>query len=96
MSEIQGSNFRVISPAGETVARCDFSGHTFSTEKAVMVTELYRKSGEWRLASNLQGYAEGLDALVRHFGGEVAEEVAQHQRLPRSLWRSVLGMLRRS
>lgn len=76
MSEIQGSNFRVISPAGETVARCDFSGQTFSTEKAVMVTELYRKSGEWRLASNLQGYAEGLDALVRHFGGEVAEEVA--------------------
>jgi len=41
-----------------------------------MIVELYRKNGEWRLTSNLQGFAEGLDALVRHFGGEVTEEAA--------------------
>jgi stress response protein SCP2 len=76
MSDIRNGNFKVISPAGERGATCVFSGLTFSTEKAVMIVELYRKNGEWRLASNLQGFAEGLDALVRHFGGEVAEEAA--------------------
>lgn len=76
MSEIQQSNFKVISPAGEIGAICTYGGLTFTTEKAVMIAELYRKNGEWRLASNLQGFAEGLGALVRHFGGEVTEDVA--------------------
>ncbi len=65
MSDIRNGNFKVISPAGEIGATCAFSGLTFTTEKAVMIVELYRKNGEWRLASNLQGFAEGLDALVR-------------------------------
>lgn len=38
-----------------------------------MVADIYRKNGEWRIASNLQGYNAGLDALVVHFGGEVAD-----------------------
>lgn len=76
MSDIRNGYFNVINSAGETGATCAFSGLTFSTEKAVMIVELYRKNGEWRLASNLQGFAEGLDALVRHFGGEVADDAA--------------------
>jgi len=76
MSDIRNGNFKVISPVGEIGATCAFSGLTFTTEKAVMIVELYRKNGEWRLTSNLQGFAEGLDALVRHFGGEVTEEAA--------------------
>lgn len=76
MSDLQASNFTVKSPTGETVGTCQFSGATFAGEKAIMVAEIYRKGSEWRLASNLQGYAEGLDALVKHFGGEVAEEAA--------------------
>lgn len=39
-----------------------------------MLVEFYRKDGVWRLNSVLQGFNEGLDALVRHFGGEVAED----------------------
>ncbi|VVN70552.1 VWA domain-containing protein [Pseudomonas fluorescens] len=74
MSGILASSFAIISPHGETVLTGQFSGTTFTSEKAIMVAELYRKGGEWRVASNLQGYAEGLDALVKHFGGEVAEE----------------------
>ncbi|MGN4051116.1 VWA domain-containing protein [Pseudomonas sp. SM4] len=76
MSAIGASQFSVSNPAGQTVAQCAFSGATFSAEKAIMVAELYRKNGEWRLLSNLQGYAQGLDALVNHFGGEVAESPA--------------------
>lgn len=73
MSDIQTSRFLIKDTSGREVARCEFSGATFSAEKAIMVAEIYRKNGEWRLASNLQGYNAGLDALVVHFGGEVAD-----------------------
>lgn len=45
-------------------------------EKAVMLVRLYRHQGDWRLATVAQGFDGGLDALVRHFGGEVAEASA--------------------
>ncbi|NMY53458.1 VWA domain-containing protein [Pseudomonas sp. WS 5011] len=72
LSSIQASSFKFLE-AGNEVARCEFSGATFKAERAVMLTEIYRKSGEWRINCVLQGFNEGLDALVRHFGGEVAE-----------------------
>ncbi|MBX8517805.1 VWA domain-containing protein [Pseudomonas cichorii] len=75
MSDIQTSHFS-IKDAGREVARGEFSGATFAAEKAIMVTDIYRKNGEWRIASNLQGYNAGLDALVVHFGGEVSQETA--------------------
>ena len=42
-------------------------------EKAVMLVRLYRHADGWRLATVAQGFNGGLDALVRHFGGEVEE-----------------------
>ncbi|CAM4457961.1 VWA domain-containing protein [Deinococcus marmoris] len=45
-------------------------------EKAVMLIRLYRHADGWRLATVAQGFNGGLDALVRHFGGEVAEAEA--------------------
>ncbi|RMR02785.1 Tellurium resistance protein [Pseudomonas syringae pv. primulae] len=72
MSDIQASHFS-IQHQGREVARGEFSGATFAAEKAIMVADIYRKNGEWRIASNLQGYNAGLDALVVHFGGEVAD-----------------------
>lgn len=68
MSDIQASHFS-IQHQGREVARGEFSGATFAAEKAIMVADIYRKNGEWRIASNLQGYNAGLDALVGHFGG---------------------------
>ena len=41
-----------------------------------MVADIYRKDGHWRLASNLQGFNDGLAALVKHFGGEVSSDDA--------------------
>ncbi|WP_434679715.1 VWA domain-containing protein [Pseudomonas sp. R1-18] len=73
MSDIQTSRFLIKDTDGREAARCEFSGATFTAEKAIMVADIYRKNGEWRLASNLQGYNAGLDALVVHFGGEVAD-----------------------
>ena len=43
-------------------------------EKAVMLLDLYRHAGDWRLGSVVQGFNGGLAALVEHFGGDVAEE----------------------
>ncbi|MFJ2684585.1 VWA domain-containing protein [Pseudomonas sp. NPDC087342] len=76
MRDIQASSFSIKSLSGDVLAKCAFSGATFADEKAIMIVELYRKSGEWRLASNLQGFNAGLEALVKHFGGDVADEPA--------------------
>ncbi|WP_455233141.1 VWA domain-containing protein [Geopseudomonas aromaticivorans] len=73
MSQLRLSNFQILT-GGEVKGSCVFSGATFALERALMMVELYRKDGAWRLNSVLQGFNEGLDALVRHFGGEVAEE----------------------
>lgn len=45
-------------------------------EKAIMLLELYRHGGDWRLGSIVQGFNGGLAALVKHFGGDVADEPA--------------------
>ncbi|HEJ9892550.1 TPA: VWA domain-containing protein [Pseudomonas aeruginosa] len=74
MCDIQSSSFTIKDATGMIVATCPFAGNTFATEKAIMVADVYRKDGQWRLASNLQGFNEGLSALVKHFGGEVADD----------------------
>ncbi len=72
LRQLATSRFSVAA-AGSPAAVCSFSGETFAEERAIMLVELYRKDGTWRLNTVLQGFNEGLDALVRHFGGEVAE-----------------------
>jgi tellurite resistance protein TerA len=64
-------------PNGAEAARYSFTGKDFSAEKAVMGLELYIKDGVWRLHACGQGFAGGLDALVTHFGGEVASPTPQ-------------------
>lgn len=72
LSGIQASSFS-FTESGAIRANCTFAGSTFKAEKAVILTEVYRKNGEWRINAVLQGFNEGLSALVRHFGGEVTE-----------------------
>ncbi|CAI3947807.1 Stress response protein SCP2 (TerZ) (PDB:2QNG) [Commensalibacter communis] len=43
-----------------------------TTEKAVMMIELYRYHDTWRLGAIGQGFDGGLAALITHFGGEIA------------------------
>lgn len=59
-----------------------FSGADFAAERAVMLVEFYRKNGEWRFASVMQGFNGGLDALVAHFGGEVSQPAASTAAAP--------------
>lgn len=70
MQQLQSLILRV----GEHVF--SLTGADFSGEKAIMIAELYRKDGDWRLGLNGQGFNGGLDALLVHFGGEVASAAA--------------------
>ena len=70
MSQLQSGYLRLLA-GGREFARFAFAGRDFAQEKAVMLGELYRKDGQWRFMAVGQGFNGGLDALVRHFGGEV-------------------------
>ncbi|AJP03696.1 stress protein [Streptomyces cyaneogriseus subsp. noncyanogenus] len=74
MSQIGPGCLRIVA-GGEEVARYPFDGTEFSTERAVMLGDLYLKD-VWRFAAVGQGFDGGLEALLKHFGGEVAEEEA--------------------
>lgn len=69
MAQLQASYLAI----NQSQARFAFSGQDFAAERALMVAEIYRKDGIWRIAAVGQGFNGGLDALVKHFGGEVAE-----------------------
>ena len=68
MKSLQSGYFR-LEANGSEVARFPFSGADFGAEKAIMVAEIYKKD-VWRVAAVGQGFAGGLDAVLKHFGGE--------------------------
>ncbi|MGW3420663.1 TerD family protein [Streptomyces phaeochromogenes] len=72
MSQVAPGYLRIVA-GGEEVARYSFNGGEFSTERAVMLGDFYLKD-VWRFAAVGQGFDGGLDALLKNFGGEVAEE----------------------
>ncbi|WP_198539306.1 TerD family protein, partial [Streptomyces graminilatus] len=72
MSQVGPGYIRVVA-GGEEVARYSFNGSEFTTERAVMLGDFYLKD-VWRFAAVGQGFDGGLEALLKNFGGEVAEE----------------------
>ncbi|MGY5136503.1 AIM24 family protein, partial [Streptomyces nigrescens] len=72
VSQIGPGYLRIVA-GGEEVARYSFTGSEFSTERAVMLGDFYLKD-VWRFAAVGQGFDGGLEALLKNFGGEVAEE----------------------
>jgi tellurite resistance protein TerA len=68
MRSLQSGSFSLHSSAGEE-ARFGFRGADFGSEKAIIAAEIYLKD-VWRLAAVGQGFAGGLPALLKHFGGE--------------------------
>ena len=73
MQNIQSGQISLVNQQGEVLANYQLNPSNFSQEKAVMLTEIYFKNDLWRMAAIGQGFNGGLTALVRHFGGEVAE-----------------------
>ena len=74
MANLQSGAF-VLSANGNEVARFELRGADYGAEKAIMVAEVYRKD-VWRVAAVGQGFAGGLDAVLKHFGGEAIEDTA--------------------
>lgn len=74
MSQLHSGYVRFILN-GTDITRFSFKGADFASEKALMLLEIYRKNGEWRVCATGQGFNGGLDALVKHFGGIVTEPV---------------------
>ena len=75
MSDLKSGQWSILAERTE-VARFNFAGADFSAEKSLIVGEIYFYSGEWRIAAVGQGFRDGLDALLKHYGGEVAPETA--------------------
>lgn len=61
-----------LSAGGTTLATYRVTGRDFQKQKAVMLFDVYFKD-VWRVGAVGQGFNGGLAALVRHFGGEVAD-----------------------
>ncbi|MFE4453360.1 TerD family protein [Streptomyces sp. NPDC056796] len=72
MSQAGPGYIRIVA-GGEEVVKYAFTGSEFTTERAVMLGDFYLKD-VWRFAAVGQGFDGGLDALLRNFGGEVAED----------------------
>ncbi|OEV15117.1 TerD family protein, partial [Streptomyces nanshensis] len=72
MSQVGPGYIRIVA-GGEEVVRYAFTGSEFTTERAVMLGDFYLKD-VWRFAAVGQGFDGGLEALLKNFGGEVAEE----------------------
>ena len=53
-----------------------FAGNDFAAEKTLMLMEIYRKEGSWRVCATGQGFNGGLDSLVQYFGGTITEPLA--------------------
>lgn len=75
MSQLKQSAVNLLNAQNVAVAEFQFNGTQFNQERALILIELYKKEGVWRLAAVAQGFNEGLDAMIRHFGGEVAEDL---------------------
>lgn len=51
-----------------------YEATTGMTEAAIIIGELYRRAGAWKIRGVAQGFNGGLAALSRHFGVDVAED----------------------
>jgi stress response protein SCP2 len=59
-------------PAGRPFAR--LSPPRLRTETVLLLAEVYRRDGRWRVRAVGQGYADGLAGLARDFGVDVADD----------------------
>ncbi|WP_034337361.1 vWA domain-containing protein [Deinococcus misasensis] len=75
MSHIQSGHFRILEN-GQEKARFAFGPQGFTQEKAIIVAEIYLKD-VWRLLALGQGFAGGLSALLKNYGGEESDATPQ-------------------
>ncbi|MGW4025923.1 CAP domain-containing protein [Streptomyces sp. NPDC005009] len=72
LSGLPAPVLRVAGAGGRPLAR--FSPPRVRQEAVLLLAEIYRRGGEWRLRALGQGYADGLAGLARDFGVDVADD----------------------
>jgi len=72
LSELPSPALRVTGSDGRQVAR--FTPPRPRQESVLLLAEIYRRGGTWKLRALGQGYADGLAGLARDFGVEVTDE----------------------
>ncbi len=72
MGEVAAGRLRLVGD-GRELATYAFARSDFSSERAVILGEVYRRGG-WRMTSTGQGFDGGLAALIEAFGGAVDDE----------------------
>ncbi|WP_420752625.1 TerD family protein [Rhodococcus sp. O3] len=63
-----------VSIDGDDTTAATFVLDAGTTERTMVLTEIYRRAGKWRVRAVGQGYDDGLAALVARYGVEVDEE----------------------
>lgn len=74
MRDLTSGLFSLREAGGSALLEYRFAGADFGNEGALMLAELYRKDGEWRVWAQGQGFAGDLSALLKHFGGQEIED----------------------
>jgi uncharacterized protein YkwD/stress response protein SCP2 len=72
LSGLPAPVLQVAGAGGRPLAR--FSPPRVRQEAVLLLAEIYRRGGEWRLRALGQGYADGLAGLARDFGVDVADD----------------------
>ncbi|MBF0342716.1 MAG: VWA domain-containing protein [Nitrospirae bacterium] len=78
MSQIKSGRLSIIE-SGIEMAKFQFEGADFASEKALIIAELYFKDF-WRFTAVGQGFNGGLSALLSHFGGTETSTPPQPQK----------------
>ena len=81
MRDLQSCQIDLQSSA-QVLATYTLNTSSLLQEKALMLVEIYFKNDAWRMAAIGQGFNGGLQALVEHFGGDVAEPAPPSSVIP--------------
>lgn len=71
--QLKNSYLKIRSYNGSEIAT--FKPDTFTVETAIVLCEIYRYKGAWKLNATGAGFKGGLPALCKNFGIEVSDEI---------------------
>ncbi|MCF3964332.1 TerD family protein, partial [Streptomyces fuscigenes] len=80
--DAEGATFRGTEPTATVTATDDgsavatFTPPSLGSETALVIVELYRRGGAWKVRAVGQGYADGLAGIATDFGVSVDEPAA--------------------
>ncbi|MDT9690150.1 TerD family protein [Streptomyces sp. P9(2023)] len=74
MRDVRGLCVEAFAPDGTSVARYDVTDA--GGETAMVLAELYRRAGGWKIRAVGQGWLNGLAGLARDYGVDVADEIS--------------------